>query len=211
MRKLLLTSIISFATFLSIHAQSRLGFQMGYHSSLTQFRDANELETSAKSSFNISVFGDIALNKFLYIQPGLSLLDKGFYLVINSTSSKYQFTPVYVEVPVQLLTKFQTGGRVKPFAGAGGFVDIGIAGSVNTESLYGVVVNDSHKISWGNDPSKDDFKKASYGISFIAGAELNQHLSFTLGYNKTLTNMLPKGIDGAAKNQTISLSIGIIL
>jgi hypothetical protein len=161
----------------SLFSQHNWGFKLGYHNSGMQFKTASpDANAISRGSFHAGVFYELAINQNLYLQPAISLYQKGASLIENG--NKIDINPVYIEVPLNFLAKFEVAdGRI--FLGGGPYGSIGVAGSViaNTNVLgYG----QGHPIKYGSDEDRHDFKRFDFGINVLTGYDLTKALAWEL-------------------------------
>ncbi|MBC7913982.1 MAG: PorT family protein [Pyrinomonadaceae bacterium] len=206
MKKFLLLSLFILSTS-ALLAQKRLGVKLGYHISSMQFNleDPNE-SSSSLSSFHASAFLDFPLKKGFYFQPGVSLLQKG--AVLKNAGAPVELNPVYIEIPLNLLKKFDMGkGNV--LIGAGPYGAIGFAGSV-IKSTNPDGLSPGHPIVYGTDAAKNDIKRFDYGFNMLGGYEFDRNISLVIGYGLGMANIWPPS-SGSLKNRVVTFSIGITL
>lgn len=174
MKKLLIFSIAVFFNASSIFSQeligfdsdsqNRIGFKLGYHVSNMDFIiDGTKEKTSSASSFHATIFYEVPFASRFYLQPALSLFEKGSTL--SNSGSPVELNPLYIEVPVNILAKIEFGNG-QLFFGGGPYVALGIAGSV-ASNIDSFGRGDGHSISYGSDPSKNDLKKFDMALIYL--------------------------------------------
>jgi hypothetical protein len=186
--------------------------------------------------FHAGVVADIAINQFLYFQPGVMLSTKGG--VINE---EYEYTDRYqdnyehryskrtytisvycIELPLMLSLKAPLAEDLFLRVNAGPYLDIGISGTFKEEWDY----NYERRSSWGNsydedsdEESQDIYpskkKRGINGESFNAGIGVGGGIEFKsfyigLNYYYGLSNVLQVNGDDAfeAYDRTLGITLG---
>ncbi|MFD2162659.1 porin family protein [Paradesertivirga mongoliensis] len=191
-----------------IEKKNRIGFKLGYHFSGQDYKiDNSRQSTSSLSSFHITALTDIALSERIYLQPGISLLQKG--AILDRALDMVEISPLYLEVPLNALLKVKIGkGKGKLFAGGGPYGALGIKGSytINNKSSNNTT---TYRINYGSDETHD-MEKLDFGMSVLAGYELDGNLSLGVTYSRSLSNLSPRPSE-MMKNKVLAFSIGITL
>ncbi|MES1215478.1 MAG: porin family protein [Bacteroidota bacterium] len=175
-------------------------------------------------SFQVGLIGDLNLNSFLAIQPGIIFSGKGTKSQSGSTDDASYFrattNPYYIEVPVNLVFKAPLGEGVKLFVGAGPYAAMGIAGKNKTEGkLFGASFSSEKSIEWSNDdPTTSEeentgfgiMRRFDYGVNGTAGIELS-NVVISANYGLGLAK-LQSGSNSSAndnnKNRVLSFTLG---
>ena len=170
---------------------------------------------SAKSitSFYVGGIVNIPVHSMLSVQPGLTLIGKGGKTTsaIVGSSDFVEFTPLYLEVPVNVVASFEAGpGKV--FVGAGPYLSFGIGGKLKSTKSD---VTTSQDLKFGTNSSTDQskhFKSLDFGVNFLLGYQLTNGLSINGGYGLGLTNISPNtdiaNNTGSLKNSVVSVGLG---
>lgn len=188
-----------------------------------EINDANAL-----ASFHVGFMGDLPVGKFFAIQPGLLLTGKGAKVQSGTpddpTYYKATTNPIYVELPVNAVIKFPLAGGSSLYAGAGGYVAMGVAGKRKIEGKFlGTSFSSKESIEFSNDdPTTFDeeegaglgvMKRFDYGLNFTGGFQLDKVL-LSVNYGLGLAK-LQSGADSEDNNRNkhrvLSLSIGFKL
>src|SRR5687767_10689683 len=89
-------------------------------------------EANGITSFHVGVGIDLPLSDGLSLQPGLLLTGKGaktqFGQPTNATYWKATSTPMYVELPLNLVGKIPLSEYTRFYIGAGGYAAAGVGG-----------------------------------------------------------------------------------
>ena len=180
------------------------------------------------TSFQAGIIGDINLNEFIALQPGLLVTGKGSKTQSGDPSDANYFkatsNPLYIEVPLNLVFKAPIGGDTKFFAGAGPYLAVGIAGKNKTEGkIFGAGFSSEENIVWSDDdPTTLDYdegagfgimKRFDYGLNGTAGIETkNIVLSANYGFGLAkLQSGSNSSEDDFNKHRVLSFTIGFKL
>ncbi len=213
MKKTILLSaiaLISFSTFAqdkgskgSDDSRVRYGVKAGVTFADVTLSSAPGVTTSSVTSFYVGGIVDIPVASVLSVQPGLMLVGKGAELSFPSIYSQKQ-TPFYLEVPVNLVAKFEAGpGKI--FVGAGPYVSLGVFGKNKITSSSLGNSNDNLKFGNGDD---DDLRSIDFGLNFLLGYQLTNGLSVNGGYGLGLVNTQPSASSLTVKNSVFSVGLG---
>lgn len=186
------------------NAQIRFGIKGGLNFANQTVRAAgSSVTTNSQTGYHLGVVGEIGLFNIIAIQPGLSLSKKGSELDLGA-GVKSTLSPLYLEIPVNLMYKLELFG-IGVYGAVGPYYAIGIGGKAKTEGP--IIGTDEEDIKFGSD-TDDTMKKTDFGINIGVGAELR---SFNVGltYGLGLSNARPKGdIDNCCYNRVLMLSVG---
>lgn len=179
--------------------------------------DIGDHTVKSITSFYVGGVVNIPVHSMLSVQPGLTLIGKGGKLTSGTVGSSdfLEFTPLYLEVPVNVVASFEAGpGKV--FVGAGPYLSFGIGGKFKSEAtVFGQTVSNSRDLKFGTNSSTEtskDLKSLDFGLNFLLGYQLTNGLSINGGYGLGLTNMNPSAdIEGnktSLKNSVVSVGLG---
>jgi opacity protein-like surface antigen len=212
---LLLTAILFIV--MSAEAQVRLGLRGGLNASsfseTDNATDTNKFSSSMITSFQVGAVLDLPFSENFSLQPGLIFSGKGAKQnnTFMGARSEGKITPMYLEVPVNLLFRADVGG-VGIYATAGPYLAFGVGGrkSFKTSSIFGDT-SDEGSISYGSDQDDDDLENTDYGFNIGAGIELARSFGLGLNYGVGLKNVLPGNPSDKLYNRVISLNATILL
>ena len=118
----------------------------------------------------------------------------------------------YLEVPVLAIYNIK-GSQGKWFFGAGPSASYGLSGRLKGE-IEVIEGNSSNKEAINIDAFKDenhngaDFKRFDYGISAVAGHNINKNLSIQLNYLHGLSNIASKSdVENKFRNRNAMLAL----
>ena len=166
------------------------------------------------------VFAEIPLNKkgSLVFQPGAIYFNKGrkykqqFDTAVSfvaDSSSALRLN--YIDIPFNLIIKFNLGKKVKFMIGAGPYVSFFFNGNEKTETHYkdGTSTSASNTdLPVGNGPGQ--LKTMDYGANVMAGFEFG-HAFLRADASQSLGDFFKANYDGSFKHQVISASIGFTI
>ena len=185
-------------------------------------------EANALASFHIGIMGDIPIGKIFAIQPGLLFTGKGAKVQSGNPGDALYYkattNPFYIELPVNAVIKLPLAGGSNLFAGAGGYVAMGVAGKRKIEGEFlGTSYSSKENIEYSNDdPSTFEneegaglgvMKRFDYGLNFTGGFQLDKvliSLNYGLGLAK-LQSGTESSDNDRNKHRVLSLSIGFKL
>jgi hypothetical protein len=191
-------AIFLLVAFTKMDAQIRPGYIFGLNVSNMTLK-ANGIsydpETLVAVHFGGSV--EIPVTENFAFQPGLLFSAKGSNYKINTL--EYTISPVYIEVPVNVLFSFGSD-VVKVALFAGPYFACGIRG-------YKIDSGGNLKdINYGSGENKD-LKSFDTGLNFGAGVYVRGFL-ISVRYEMGLTNISPvTTLDSEMKNKVIGISI----
>ena len=180
------------------------------------------------ASFQAGFIGDIGLNQYIFLQPGLLITGKGSKTQSGETTDDNYFkattNPIYLEVPLNLVFKFGASNGPNFFAGAGPYLAIGIAGKNKTEGKFlGTFFSNESDIVWSDDdPTTLNYeegagfgimKRFDYGLNGTAGIDLKKaviSVNYGLGLAK-LQSGAESSDDDNNKHRVLSFTIGFKL
>ncbi|MNK24610.1 hypothetical protein D3C87_429210 [compost metagenome] len=225
MKKILLTGTALLFSASTLFAQStmsgsdaRIGIKAGVNLSrihYSGFDGASERNDNAKDNvgFNVTAFGDFGVGNNFFIQPGVSLQNKGEKYTLNSGSNSATLSRniMAIEVPVNAVFRIPTGDAGAVQISAGPYVGFNIAGkqkiSGNVGSTSGMTERD---LEFGN-RNDDDYSSTDFGANFGLGYRMNSGFMLGANYGMGLTNLLPKDNrsgDSKATNRIWGFSVG---
>ncbi len=226
-----LISLSTFAQDKSDNSRITYGVKAGvtFPTFSTSGDDFNGYSVKSITSFYVGGIVNIPVHSMLSVQPGLTLIGKGSKLTSSTqlpagADFYIQQTPLYLEVPVNLVASFEAGpGKV--FVGAGPYLSFGIGGKIKAvTTLDGSVpagaegANFNKDLKFGTNSSSTsasdskNLKSLDFGLNFLLGYQLTNGLSINGGYGLGLTNISPntdiEGNKASLKNSVISVGLG---
>jgi len=215
---LLLSSSALFAQNTMSGSDARIGIKAGVNLSSVKysgFDGSSALNDAQKQNvgYNFTVFGDFGVGNNFFIQPGVSLQNKGEKYTINSGSNSGSVSKnvMAIEVPINAVFRIPTGDAGAVQLSAGPYIGFNVAGkqkiSGNIGSTAGLTERD---LEFGNG-TDDDYASTDFGANFGVGYRINNGITLGANYGMGLTNLIPKDNrvnDSKATNRVWGFSLG---
>lgn len=208
MKKLAFIIVILCFTGICAHAQRKIeySFDIGGGLAIQGVNNPNILSNSAIRTFNADAFVDLPVLKQYYVRAGLTFAQKGTMITEDALTTTNKIT--YYEIPVQFVRKFNAPSLGKIIGGLGGYFAMGDRGTLTYETPNS---QNSDYVAFG---PENDFLKYDAGITITTGLQLDNHLTFNLGYDLGLSNIASQTLkDTGTKsiyNREFSISLGVI-
>lgn len=195
MKKLLLSAAILFGS-LGAFAQGGLGYGLRAGVNIPKYSTSLG-DTKSNTGFFVTGYLDAPVSPYFSIQPGLSLQSKGAKW-LETSNGDLKENIMTLDIPVNAVAKFPTGGSGNFFIGAGPYVGFALSGKYKADGKDWDV-----KFGSGDD---DNLKRTDFGVNFLAGYQLTNGFQINAGYGLGLTNLAPN--NGSIKNRVWSIGIG---
>lgn len=215
---LALSSSALFAQNTMSGSDARIGIKAGVNLSRVHysgFTGASEINDNAKDNvgFNVTAFGDFGVGNNFFIQPGVSLQNKGEKYSVNSGSSSGTVSRnvMAIEVPINAVFRIPTGDAGAVQISAGPYVGFNIAGKQKVSGNIGSTAGFGERDLEFGDKSGDDYSGTDFGANFGLGYRLSSGFNVGANYGLGLTNILPKDSrsgDSKATNRVLGFSVG---
>ncbi len=185
----------------------------------SDYTQENKDEVKYTTSFHVSGLVDLPISNSLWLQPGLSLTNKGAEArvlvtdanTMTQTKITESNTIMYLEVPVNLV--FKTKGV---YFGMGPYAAFALAGkykeeTVTTSGSQSSTTKDTGDLHFGSDAAKDNYKSTDFGFNFLGGYQLKNGLNIGANYGLGLVNLEPdNNPKNKQTNSVISFSVGFM-
>ena len=240
MKKLLLSaSVLLLAT--GAFAQSttgttsRFGIKAGVNLAKIHSSGDNEAlyNDNAKNNlgYNVTAFGDFGVANNFFIQPGISLQNKGVKFegtdvttvgnLTTTTSSSFKTNVMAIEVPVNAVFNIPTGDAGAVQISAGPYIGFNISGK-NKGTTTKTVANNSNStsvtttasddrdLSFGSANDKDQ-GSIDFGANFGLAYRTNSGFLVGANYGLGLSDLTPKDRQANANkltNRVLGFSVG---
>jgi len=206
MKKLVFLLILFVCVCSASRAQNlQFGVRTGL-SFATQSTDmADVISTNSVTTYNFSVVVEKPFKDSFYLQSGLGVIGKGVITYENAQTATYKLT--YLDIPLNLLYKFNLPGSGKLYVGAGPYLSVGLSGNVQFENTNNT---SGQSLAFGN---SQDYKRLEGGINFTAGFELNNHLTFNTNYELGINNLATDDATdnvSVIRNRVFSVGLGFL-
>jgi OOP family OmpA-OmpF porin len=209
------------------HAQYRVGMLMGPHQSTVLEQndlpgwDAMKNNYSARTGIHFGFTANLAFKQGsnLFFQPGLIYYNKGrkfaarFDTTVSTTLAINSSEHLnYLELPLNVVYKFQLGRNAKFIIGAGPYLSFFYTGKLKTETIsktgdYDVDENKDPAV--GDGPGK--YATMDYGANGLAGFEFGR-VFLTANYSRGLKDFYkPDGYSGTLKHQVMGITLGVFI
>ena len=175
--------------------------------------------TKDNVGYNLTLFGDFGVGNNFFIQPGISLQNKGTKLDGSITAGGNTFTGtntvnvMAIEVPINAIVRIPTGDAGALQVSAGPYVGFNISGKSKTEVTSGSsnLGSSESDLKFGNS-NNDDISSTDFGANFGLAYRMNSGFTLGANYGLGLTNLVPKdkqaNNDTKALNRVLGFSVG---
>ena len=204
---------------LSVQAQNvKFGLKGGVnlaklHSSGSSGSDVLNDSSKYNVGFNLTGFADIGIAQNFYIQPGISLQNKGTKLEgsSGSTSGTATLTTMAIEIPVNLMYSIPTGSSGAFQISAGPYASFNVSGKNKTKlTTAGNTVTDEEDLEIG-DGTGDDISRTEFGSNFGLTYRMSNGFQIGGNYGLGLSNWIPKdkrSDDNRLTSRVIGFTVG---
>jgi Outer membrane protein beta-barrel domain len=195
MKKIMLF-ILAVTTIYPLFSQNiRLGIKGGLNLANEKIKSQNfSRKDDAIASFHAGFVLDVALTENLYAQPQLLISGKG------SKDVNLVYRPYYVELPLNILYKYEVNDGLKIYGGLGPGIGFGVFGN-----LRNLDNNFNRSLKFG-EVTNADYKTIDFTGGFELGAELNEKLGFGIGYRWSFADVTPGNVKVTHKVVNFSLA-----
>lgn len=230
MKKLLLSGAMilfasaSFAQNQMTGSDARIGIKAGVNLARIHYSGDNvsNLNDFTKNNvgYNFTVFGDFGVGNNFFIQPGISLQNKGtklegtFPLGNESITGTSTVNVMAIEVPINAVYRIPTGNEGALHISAGPYIGFNVSGKskVNVTQGNGSELGDQvNDLEFGS-KTDDNLSSTDFGANFGLAYRLNNGLMFGGNYGLGLSNLIPKdnqaNNNNKATNRVLGFSIG---
>lgn len=223
---LLFSASATFAQTTMSGSDARIGIKAGVNLSTIKysgFDGSSALNDNTKQNvgYNFTVFGDFGVGNNFFIQPGVSLQNKGTKIEGSSTSGgvttsgKIKTNVMVIEVPVNAVLRIPTGTSGALQISAGPYIGFNIDGKTKTNTTVttpagSTTTNESNNLNFGS-KTDDDLSSTDFGANFGLGYRLNSGFTLGANYGLGLSNLVPKDSrsgDSKATNRVWGFSVG---
>ncbi len=204
---------------------SRIGIKAGVNLSTVKYSGDGAAffndNTKQNVGYNFTVFGDFGVGNNFFIQPGISLQNKGTKIEgsatngTTTTSGKIKTDVMVIEVPINAVLRIPTGTSGAFQISAGPYIGFNIDGKTKTTTTITnpagtTSTSNTDNLSFGNN-TDNDATSTDFGANFGLGYRLNSGFILGANYGLGLTNLIPKdnrsnGSD--AKHRVWGFSVG---
>ncbi|MCZ4242514.1 porin family protein [Pedobacter punctiformis] len=221
----LLLSTGAFAQTKMTGETARFGLKAGVN--LSRFHASGDGATDYNNNvkdnvgFNITGYGDFGVGNNFFIQPGISLQNKGAKFEQTTTVGNLTTTNavktnlMVIEVPINAVFRIPTGDAGAVQISAGPYIGFNISGKNKIESTT-TGTNAAGNSSSENDlkfgsSSDKDASSTEFGANFGLAYRLNSGFTVGANYGLGLSNLIPKDSrvdDNKLTNRVLGFSVG---
>jgi hypothetical protein len=207
MKKLSIIAMIICLAYSYAHAQRKIeyGFRIGGGVAIQDIDNSSILGSNSVRTFNANVVVNFPILKDYYLRTSLGIANKGGVITEDALTTTNKIT--YYQLPVNIMRKYNVPTLGKVIAGVGGYFAVGAKGTITYETPNS---STSNNIAFGNE---NDLKKYDGGISLITGLELNNHLTFNLGYDFGVLNIASQTLKDtdykSVYNRAFTITLGL--
>ncbi|WP_129714571.1 porin family protein [Pedobacter sp. SYP-B3415] len=196
--------------------EARFGLKAGVNlSRLHSSGDGMNLNDYAKDNvgFSVTGFGDFGVANNFFIQPGITLQNKGGKWENTPGAANVSVTQnvMSVDVPVNAVFRIPTGNAGAVQISAGPYIGFNISGKTKTEGSVGSTGGSTESdIEFGN-TTDDDLSSMDFGANFGLGYRLNNGFLIGANYGLGLANQIPKDArsgDMKWTNRIVGFTVG---
>ncbi|GGE52961.1 outer membrane protein with beta-barrel domain [Pedobacter psychrotolerans] len=217
-------------------SDARFGIKAGvnlarFHSSGDNSNEAFNDNVKDNVGFNVTAFADFGVGNNFFIQPGISLQNKGAKFesttsltannITTTTVSSNKTSLMTIEVPVNAVFRIPTGDAGAIQISAGPYIGFNVSGKNKLESTATAVNNTNNSsstitssgendLSFGSATDKN-YSSTEFGANFGLAYRLNSGISVGANYGLGLTDLTPKDRkDNSNKltNRVLGFSVG---
>jgi len=201
---------------------SRFGLKAGVNLATYSGKGAySNLDYKQNVGFNVTAFGDFGVGNNFFIQPGVSLQNKGAKLESTTTvggstvTGSVKQNVMALEVPVNAVVRIPTGDAGAVQISAGPYIGFNISGKNKYEGTYtvpgatGSSLTD-RDLEFGSETNKD-LSSLDFGANFGLAYRTNSGFLIGANYGLGLSNLVPKDSrsgDDKLNNRVWAFSLG---
>jgi hypothetical protein len=200
--------------------EARFGLKAGVnlsriHASGSNAAAINDI-TKDNIGYTVTAFGDFGVGSNFFIQPGISLQNKGTKLegTVASITTDSKTNIMAVEVPVNAVFRIPTGDVGAVQISAGPYVGFNVSGKQKTTISSGANQGTTETdLKFGSN-ADDNISGTDFGANFGLAYRFNSGFQFGANYGLGLTNLVPKdgrSGDNKATNRVLGFTIGYSL
>jgi len=217
----LLLSTGAFAQTTMSGSSARFGLKAGVNLSTYSGTGVADLDYKNNVGYNVTAFGDFGIGNNFFIQPGVSLQNKGAKLESSGTIAGTTTTGTFkqdvmaIEVPVNAVVRIPTGDAGAIQVSAGPYVGFNISGKNKYSGSYtnaGAASSTftDRDLNFGSETS-DDLSSVDFGANFGLAYRTNSGILVGANYGLGLSNLIPSDSrtnDVKLRNRVLGFSVG---
>lgn len=207
MKRLLIILLAVMAGY-SAQAQQRFryGFRIGGGLASQSYQNPAVKSVESVRVLSGSLIGEMQIKGPYSAQLTLGFTNKGATVFEDALTTTNKL--LYAQATLIALRKFDLPSLGKLVVGLGPYFSRGYSGKLEYETPSSFT---SDKVTYGN---TNDFKNHDAGVNITTGLELNNKLTFNLGYDYGLSNIASQVLrdtgNKSIRNRVITLSLGYL-
>jgi len=196
----------------------RFGLKAGVNLSRVHYtNDYSNLNDYVKDNvgFNVTGYGDFGIANNFFIQPGITLQNKGTNIELkdenNQAINTMKSSLMSIDVPVNAVLRIPTGDAGAVQISAGPYIGFNISGKEKIELNTGAATGSTERDYKFGSSTDDDVSSIDYGANFGLGYRLNSGLTLGANYGLGFANMVPKDKvtnNSKGTNRILGFSVG---
>lgn len=179
------------------------GFRIGGGLAFQNIGSSTILSNNTIRVFDAYTVINIPVLDKYYLRTGFGIDNKGTVITEDALTTTNKIT--YIEVPVDLMRKYEIPNLGYFIGSVGGYFAFGGSGSLTYETPSSYNTN---KVVFGAD---NDFRRLDAGINLVAGLELKNRLTFNLGYDFGLVNIASNALKDSGYKHVYNRKFAITL
>jgi hypothetical protein len=182
------------------NAQCKFGVRGGFNLSSLNYSSTNDGQVTSRFGLNGGFFAEIPLSSCFFIQPGISLVEKGckynedlyeyepdYGYGSYSYSAQIDFKLRYLELPVNFVGKFNITPSWHFLAIGGLYCGLGLDGKISGNAIVnGESSHVNRDLTFGS--NDEEVKGFDYGVTLGTGLEF-RNIQLTCQYEFGLHNI----------------------
>ena len=205
-------------------SSARFGLKAGVNLSTYSGTGSRDLDYKTNVGYNVTGYGDFAVGNNFFIQPGISLQNKGAKIESTGTVNGTTVTGTFkqdvmaLEIPINAVVRIPTGNAGAVQISAGPYLGFNISGKNKYTGTYtnslvtGANYTDSD-INFGS-KNTDDLSSIDFGANVGLAYRLSSGFSIGANYGLGVSNLVPKDArsnDSKLRNRVLGFTVGYSL
>jgi hypothetical protein len=195
--------IVCVSIFQCLKAQDiQFGALGGINISGAHVKQEDPIKGSPMPGFELGVFADIPFtDKRFSFRPALMYSYEGYK--VNEFDVDAHIHVSFIKLPMPVIYH-STVAQSKMFFGFGPFIEYGLSGKVSRSDI-----NETDKILFGSDKTRDDLKRFDAGACFVVGYQLQDNLFLSGKFDLGLINI--SDYDAKISTRSFGVTVAYVL
>lgn len=205
-------------------SSARFGLKAGVNLATYSGTGASDLNYKSNVGYSVTGYGDFAVGNNFFIQPGISLQNKGAKIESSGTVGGTTVTGTLkqnvmaLEIPINVVLRIPTGDAGAVQINAGPYIGFNLSGknkytgTYTNSALAGTTYKDND-LKFGSTKT-DDLSSIDFGANVGLAYRLNSGISIGANYGIGLSNLVPKDArsgDDKLRNRVLGFTVGYSL